>query len=67
MVSRVFRCAIAALCVGTFTAVAPIGAIANDCAKRCYAEENACRRDTKDSPSCGSQLTRCLQSCRAKR
>jgi hypothetical protein len=40
---------------------------ANDCAPRCYAQENACRRATKDSPSCGSELTRCLQSCRTQR
>jgi len=45
----------------------PTVASANDCAQRCYAQENACRRATKDSPTCGAQLTRCLQSCRAKR
>jgi len=67
MVSRAVRCAIAALFVGAFATVAPVSVSANDCAKRCYAQENACRRDTKDSPSCGAELTRCLRSCRASR
>jgi len=66
-VNRITRYAIAALCVSAFSAVAPAVTSANDCAQRCYSQENSCRRATKDSPSCGAQLTRCLQSCRAKR
>lgn len=42
-------------------------ALANDCAAKCQAQENACRRATKDSPSCSSEMTRCLQGCRAQR
>ena len=42
-------------------------AFANDCAAKCQAEENACRRATKDSPACSAQMTRCLQSCRQQR
>lgn len=42
-------------------------AFANDCAAKCQAQENACRRATKDSPSCSSEMTRCLQGCRAQR
>ena len=65
---KTIRYAIALLCLGTFPAVAvPTLAEANQCAKRCYAQENACRRATKDSPTCGAELTRCLQSCRAQR
>jgi hypothetical protein len=59
------RYAIAALCLGA--AALPTGASAADCAQRCYSQENSCRRATKDSPSCGAQLTRCLQSCRGRR
>lgn len=65
--SRAARHAIAALCVGAFSALLPTMTVANDCAQRCYAQENACRRATKDSPSCGAELTRCLRSCRAQR
>ncbi|HML43727.1 MAG: hypothetical protein JNN24_10230 [Hyphomicrobium zavarzinii] len=65
--SRTIRYAIAALCLGAFSALLPSVTVANDCAKRCYAQENSCRRATKDSPSCGAELTRCLQSCRAQR
>lgn len=66
--SRIVRYAIVLLCLGTFPAVAVTTvAEANQCAQRCYAQENACRRATKDSPSCGAELTRCLQSCRAQR
>lgn len=61
------RYAIATLYFGAFTAALPTLTSANDCAQRCYAQENACRRATKDSPRCGAELTRCLQSCRAKR
>ncbi|MDQ8698009.1 hypothetical protein [Hyphomicrobium sp. LHD-15] len=64
--NRTIRYATAALCFG-FSALIPAATFANDCAQRCYAQENSCRRATKDSPSCGSELTRCLQSCRAKR
>ncbi|MCC7250870.1 hypothetical protein [Hyphomicrobium sp.] len=64
---RMIRCAIVALCLAASAAVVFPVAFANDCAQRCYAQENACRRATKDSPSCGAELTRCLQSCRAKR
>ncbi len=42
-------------------------ATANDCQAQCQAQENACRRATKDSPSCSAEMTRCLQSCRAQR
>jgi hypothetical protein len=66
-VNRITRYAIAALCASAFSAVVPAVTSANDCAQRCYAQENSCRRATKDSPSCGAQLTSCLQSCRAKR
>ena len=62
------RYAIAALALAaSSSALMPGTACANDCAQRCYSQENSCRRATKDSPSCGAQLTRCLQSCRAKR
>ena len=65
---RSARFAIALLCLGVFPVVTvPTSAEANQCANRCYAQENACRRATKDSPRCGSELTRCLQSCRAQR
>jgi hypothetical protein len=67
-VNRAIRRAIAALCLGgAFLGLLPVATSANDCAQRCYAQENSCRRATKDSPSCGAELTRCLQSCRAKR
>src|SRR5262249_54037525 len=49
------------------TAVVPASAQANNCAQQCVAQENACRRATKDSPSCSAQATRCLQACRTKR
>ncbi len=65
--SRFVRYALTAFCFGAAASVAPVGASANDCAQRCYAQENSCRRATQDSPSCGAQLTRCLQGCRAKR
>lgn len=66
--SRSVRFAIALLCLGVFPVVTvPTLAEANQCAQRCYAQENSCRRATKDSPSCGAELTRCLQSCRAQR
>lgn len=42
-------------------------AYANDCAAQCYAQENACRRETKGSTSCDAALTRCLQACRASK
>lgn len=45
----------------------PARAHANNCAQQCIAQENACRRATKDSPSCSAQATRCLQACRTKR
>ncbi len=66
--SRIARYAIALACLG----IVPLAgtstvAEANQCAAKCYAQENACRRATKDSPSCGAELTRCLQSCRAQR
>jgi hypothetical protein len=63
-VKNTVRYAVAALCLSV---AFPTVTAANDCAQRCYAQENACRRATKDSPSCGAQLTQCLQSCRAKR
>lgn len=66
--NRSIRFAIALLCVGLLSMMAmPTCAEANQCAQRCYAQENACRRATKDSPSCGAELTRCLQACRAQR
>lgn len=40
---------------------------ANDCAAKCYAEENACRRATADDPKCAAEVTKCLQSCRAQK
>lgn len=61
------RFTIAALWLGASAVVLATATAANDCAQRCYAQENACRRATKDSPSCGAQLTRCLQGCRARR
>ncbi len=62
--NTVIRYAIAASLVAlSATALSP-AAVANDCAQRCYAQENACRRATQDSPRCGAELTRCLQSCR---
>ncbi|WP_334151016.1 hypothetical protein [Hyphomicrobium sp.] len=60
----VIRYAIAASLVATSATVLSAAADANDCAQRCYAQENACRRATQDSPRCGAELTRCLQSCR---
>jgi len=42
-------------------------AFANDCLAKCQAKENACRRNTKDSPACSSEMTRCLQGCRTQR
>lgn len=65
--SRTMRYAIAALVLATSPAMMPLDVWANQCAQSCYAQENACRRKTKDSPSCSAELTRCLQSCRAKR
>ncbi len=64
---RSLRYAIAALCVGTGAMALPAVTAANDCAQRCYAQENACRRATQDSPRCSADLTRCLQKCRARR
>lgn len=62
------RCAIVLAWLGAIpVAIVSSAAHANQCAQRCYAQENACRRATKDSPRCGAELTRCLQSCRAKR
>jgi hypothetical protein len=49
------------------TVAYPTRVSANDCAQRCYAQENSCRRATKDSPSCGAQLTSCLRGCRKQR
>jgi hypothetical protein len=48
-------------------AIVPTGAIANNCAQQCYAQENSCRRATQGSQSCDAALTRCLQACRTKR
>ena len=42
-------------------------ATADDCAARCYAQENACRRATQGAQRCDVELTRCLQGCRTKR
>ena len=68
MVSRMARYAIVLACLGIVPVVGfSTVAGANQCAAKCYAQENACRRATKDSPSCGAELTRCLQSCRAQR
>jgi hypothetical protein len=67
VVSRTLSLAIAALCVAAATSALPEVSAANDCAQRCYAQENSCRRATKDSPTCGAQVTRCLQGCRAQR
>lgn len=39
----------------------------NQCAAQCYAQEKACMRATKGGSSCDGVLTRCLQSCRARR
>jgi hypothetical protein len=69
--SGLTRYAIVASCVvavmAAMIAVFAPATFAADCAQRCYAQENSCRRATQDSPSCGAALTRCLQSCRAKR
>lgn len=65
--SRTLSLAIAALCVAAASSALPEVSVANDCAQRCYAQENSCRRATKDSPTCGAQVTRCLQGCRATR
>lgn len=70
-VSGLMRYAIAAVCLAaSVVAVAVLSpattTFASDCAQRCYAQENSCRRATKDSPRCGAELTRCLQSCRAR-
>ncbi|MGE0023150.1 MAG: hypothetical protein AB7S70_05895 [Hyphomicrobium sp.] len=65
MTTRFHMC-VAALCLAASAAGLSSSALANDCAQRCYAQENSCRRATKDSPSCGSALTRCLQSCRKR-
>ena len=67
VVSRTLSIAIAALCVAAAASALPEVSAAHDCAQRCYAQENACRRATKDSPTCGAQVTRCLQGCRAQR
>jgi hypothetical protein len=67
LVSRTLSLAIAALCAAAASSALPEVSVANDCAQRCYAQENACRRATKDSPTCGAQVTRCLQGCRATR
>ncbi len=61
-----FRFVIAALCLTASATGLSSSTAANDCAQRCYAQENACRRATKDSPSWGAQLTGCLQSCRKR-
>lgn len=42
-------------------------ALAASCRERCYAEENDCRRRTKDSDECGREVTRCLQKCLKQR
>ena len=42
-------------------------ATADQCASQCYAAEKACLVATKGDPSCGAQLSACLQSCRASR
>jgi len=63
-VRTTIRCAIAASLLAAGALTAPSVVQANDCAQRCYAQENSCRRATKDSPRCGAELTRCLQSCR---
>jgi hypothetical protein len=63
-VKNTIRYAIAASLVAAGALGVSAGALANDCAQRCYAQENSCRRATKDSPRCGAELTRCLQSCR---
>lgn len=65
--SRATRSAVVALCLGALSAALPTVAFADNCAQRCYAQENSCRKATKDSPRCGAELTRCLQKCRAKR
>ena len=66
--SRIVRYAIVLAWLGAVPAVTiSTVALANQCAAQCYAQENACRRATKDSPRCGAELTRCLQSCRAQR
>lgn len=64
---KTMRFGIAALVFAVCATVLSSSAvIANDCAQRCYADENSCRRATKDSPGCGAELTRCLQSCRKR-
>jgi len=60
------RILVAALCLAASAAGVSSPVVANDCAQRCYAQENSCRRATKDSPSCGAALTSCLQSCRKR-
>lgn len=63
---KILRYTLAASCLAA-SAVALAAPSFADCAQRCYAQENSCRRATADSPSCGAQLTQCLQGCRAKR
>ncbi len=41
-------------------------AAANSCLAGCQGARNACRIQTKNSPSCEQEFTRCLQSCRKK-
>lgn len=53
------------LVVAGFTGVQV--ADANQCAAQCYAAEQACMQSRKGSPSCSSELTSCLQACRAGR
>ena len=61
---KTIRYAVAASLLAAGAVAVPSIVQANDCAQRCYAQENSCRRATQDSPRCGAELTRCLQSCR---
>lgn len=37
-----------------------------DCASSCRSAYNQCRIQTKGSPSCEGQFTRCMQGCRGR-
>jgi hypothetical protein len=63
-VRATIRYAVAASLVAASAIAVSSTTLANDCAQRCYAQENSCRRATQDSPRCGAELTRCLQRCR---
>ena len=60
--SKLAAVTLAAL-MAAFSALAAEPAAAQDCAG-CRAAHNACRIQSKGSPSCDGQLTSCLSGCR---